>query len=265
MDNATRTTLPDSDDSDSWRSPYEAEEEGSDLTTEIRSLMDHGVTDPGYAIDMACAAAEASETLCVLLRSQWALYTPQQAATVVSALFAQVSAAAEALRGVDRVLAHMAARGDLGHQTDHGDERPRTTLPAAADALDRVLGGHASQSVELLLRTPSTAPLPADAHEAVAAVARLLGPRTPMTRCDPTTPTQGIVDSLSTGCGCEIDIESQGQVFSFGRGDSCWSLDLKVVMPDGSAIYDSVAELGTSLDTAHPDHLVEEILRVLPQ
>ncbi|MEU8776505.1 hypothetical protein [Streptomyces sp. NPDC048606] len=266
MDNTLRATSE-----NSWRSPFEtATGEESSLTTDIREAMGHEITEPSYTIDMACAAAEASEALCVQLRSQWSLYTPQQAATVASALYAQVSAAAEALRGVSRVLGQMTARGDTGPVSDPGDQVdgsvPETSarLSAAAEAIDAVVGDHAGPAVGSLLRMPSTAPLPADVHEAVAAAAALLGPTTALTECDPSTPTPGIPAELADCCGCEIDIEHRGQLLTFGRGDGCWSVDLKVVMPDSIAFYENVAELGVSLETAHPGHLAEEIRRVLP-
>jgi hypothetical protein len=79
------------DDSTPWDALYEqAADQSSDLVSEVRSAVEHGTHDPADSVEMACAAAETTWASGQALSNPWSLYTPQDAATVASALFVQL-------------------------------------------------------------------------------------------------------------------------------------------------------------------------------
>ncbi|MFC5723444.1 hypothetical protein ACFP1Z_25090 [Streptomyces gamaensis] len=255
-----------------WRAPYVTTAgEDNEFVTDIRSVVEGGyLTDPTLTIEMACAAAEASEAVTRALDHPWALYTPQQAATVASALFAQLSATADSLRGMQRVLGAMADRGDAG-RTDDSTTAGAAPAGALADAvghlgeaarqLEAVVTGHAHSSVHALQATPSNVTLPQDVHEAFVALAGLLGEDATLNvhhepgAYDPD-------DEDGFGCGCDIDILHEGEKYNFHRGDCCWTM---IRLSDGrptkhgTVSYDIWAELPVRLATAHPHQLAQAI------
>ncbi|MGW7003682.1 hypothetical protein ACWGCW_12835 [Streptomyces sp. NPDC054933] len=258
-----------------WRSPYASTaEDSNDFTSEIRSAVDHGdFNDPECTIEMACAAAEASEAVTHALDHQWALYTPQQAATVASALFVQLSATVDSLHNMRQVLGEMAARGDVDRirtvgQAEAGGGLAQVVgrLGEVAQQLEAVVDGHAEASVRALHGVRSTASLPTNVHETIAAVAALLGESATLNvRHEPGA--YDLETDRGFGCGCQIDIMHQGEKYIFGRGDCCWSLVCESdgrPMSDGSVVYDACAELATSLETAHPHQLAYLIQQALP-
>ena len=97
------------DENTPWQALYEqAADYGNDFVTEVRSAVDYGMSDPEDTVQMACAAAETAEAAAQALSHEWALYTPQQAATVAAALFAQMQATAKSLRTLHQATGHIA-------------------------------------------------------------------------------------------------------------------------------------------------------------
>ena len=80
--------------------------EGSDLVTDIG-----GPDDPEEVIALSIAGARAAKAAEAGLQTEWALYTPHQAAVVASALLAQIDAAGKALEHLAEYLHVMDAWG----------------------------------------------------------------------------------------------------------------------------------------------------------
>ncbi|MCC3771766.1 hypothetical protein K6I34_004885, partial [Streptomyces sp. UNOC14_S4] len=117
--------------------PYTA-----DLAQEIRFAAERGPHEPAETLTLACTATEAARALATLLKQEWALYTPQQAATVASALFAQLEAAAEGLRELGGAVRRMADRGDAVISTGMDD-----SLHRAAGETERQVAQYAATVV----------------------------------------------------------------------------------------------------------------------
>lgn len=263
------------DDGTSWTALYEGTGvEPNDYVTEVRSAVEHGLHDPEDSVEMACAAAETGSASVQALLSQWSLYTPQDAAVVASALFVQLRHGAEALaelalsagRIVERGEAELPAPAETGQPANLADAL--VALRTVSDAVHGLVDGHASTTVRALHAAPGAAPLPGDAHETVVAVAALLAEQhdqaVTLNQRHPDGAFEDADDGF--GCGCGITIAGDGDEYSFHRGDCEWSLVRESdgqKLPDGSTVFRTWETLSTTLLKAHPQQLVDDILRAI--
>ncbi|MFJ2883378.1 hypothetical protein [Streptomyces sp. NPDC087272] len=240
-----------------WRAVWEEYEEPADHSVlgdvcgGIWTFTGDHTPEPVTTIALAVAGAEAAEGVRDALESDWALYTPQQAAVVASALFAQLNATADTFESLRRLIQHAEARRETAFTTEAMDH---LTHAAAAVTFTH---NFASGVVGALNACPDLIRLPGDAHETLAAVAALLGPAAKVTEYH--GPGEYREDNSGFGCGCAVSFEHRGQVWNFHRGDSSWNLARErdgEVLEDGSTVYNGRHELGPSDTTAHPQHLV---------
>ncbi|MFF9569863.1 hypothetical protein [Streptomyces sp. NPDC014685] len=240
-----------------WRTLWEEYEEPEgrgavgDACNGIRTFTEDHAPEPATTIALAIAGAEAAEGIRDALESDWALYTPQQAAVVASALFAQLNATADTFESLLRLIQHAEDRRETAFTTATVDSLKNA---AAAVTFTRTF---APGVVGALNGCPDLTRLPGDAHETLAAVAALLGPAAKMTEHH--GPGEYREDDSGFGCGCTISFEHRGQVWNFHRGDSSWDLVREQdgeVLEDGSTAYTGWHGLGLYDTTAHPQHLV---------
>lgn len=264
------------DDATPWNGLYErAAEKQNDLVSEVRTAVEYGMDDPVDSVEMACTAAETAGAVVQALSSPWALYTPQDAATVASALFVQLQHSADALLELRRAVGRIVERGEADLVTPAGGGKPANlgdaleTLQSLSDTIHGLVARHASTTVRALDAAPSSAPVPADAHQTVVAVAALL---TEQHEGDVTLNTyheEGDYDPETDGgfgCGCDVTILGNDEEYNFHRGDSEWSVTRDSdgqELADGSTIFDTRETLSTSLKTAHPQQLADDVLYVI--
>ncbi|MYV67218.1 hypothetical protein GT043_15020 [Streptomyces sp. SID2131] len=262
------------EDDTRWTALYErAAEESGEYVSEVRRAVEYGLRDPEDSVEMACAAAETTEAVVTALSDPWSLYTPQDAATVASAVFVQLQYSADALDELGRAVERIAERGETRLPVRADAEQTANladaleSLRAVSDTIHGLVTRHASTTVHDLHITPGSAPLPNDHHETVVAVARLL-----------TEQHEGAV-TLNTlheegaykpddgfGCGCDVTIRSGSEKYNFHRGNSKWVVNRDsdgLELLDGSMIYDTEMTLSTALGTAHPQQLVDDVLRII--
>ncbi|MFF5447102.1 hypothetical protein [Streptomyces sp. NPDC012888] len=235
-----------------WQEYEEPDGRGAigDACNGIRIFTEGDDAEPSDTIALAVAGAEAAEGLRDALESDWALYTPQQAAVVASAVFAQLAATADTFESLRRLLQHAEARRDTAFTAEAADH---LTHAAAAVTFAK---GFAPGVVSVLDALPALIKLPADAHETLLAVADLLGPAAKVT--GPHGPGEYVEDDSGFGCGCEIQFEHRGTRWNFRRGDCAWSLVREQdgeVLDDGCTVYARSYELGATASSAHPEHL----------
>jgi hypothetical protein len=250
-----------------------AADEPSDLVTEVRTAVECGMCDPRDSVEMACAAAETAEAVVTALSSPWALYTPQDAATVASALFVQLQHTADAFKELGRALGQIAERGETQVPAPAGPGQPANlgdalaALGSVSEQIHGLAARHASATVRALHAAPASAPRSADVHETVVAVAALLAEQhglevTLNRRHDGAFvgPDDGF------GCGCDVTILTADEEYNFHRGDSEWSITRESdgrKLSDGSIIYEAFETLSTTWKTAHPQQLVDDVLRII--
>ncbi|MFB7257507.1 hypothetical protein [Streptomyces nojiriensis] len=264
------------DDATPWNGLYEqAAEKQNDLVSEVRTAVEYGMHDPVDSVEMACTAAETAGATVQALSSPWSLYTPQDAATVASALFVQLRYSADALAELQRAVGRVVERGEAELVAPAGAGQPTNlsdaleSLRALSDTIHGLVARHASTTVRALHAAPGSAPVPADAHQTVAAVAALLGERREGTVTLNTGHEDGDYDPHDDdgfGCGCDVTILVDGEEYNFHRGDSEWSLTRAsegLETSSGGTVYDSWETMSTTLKTAHPQQLAGDILKVL--
>ncbi|MEV7856807.1 hypothetical protein [Streptomyces sp. NPDC088183] len=236
-----------------WEEYEEPEDRGAigDACDGIRLFTEGHAPEPAATIALAIAGAEAAEGIRDALESDWALYTPQQAAVVASALFAQLNATADTFESLRRLIQHAEARRETAFTTAAVDS---LTHAAAAVTFTH---NFAPGVVGALSACPDLTQLPGDAHETLTAVAALLGPAAKVTEYH--GPGEYSEDDSGFGCGCAVSFEHWGQAWNFHRGDSSWDLTCEQdgeVLEDGSTVYTEWHDLGVHDTTAHPQHLV---------
>ncbi|WP_318212274.1 hypothetical protein [Streptomyces sp. SJL17-1] len=253
----------------------QAAHDANDLVSEVRTAVEYGMCDPRDSVEMVCAGAETAEAVVTALSSPWSLYTPQDAATVASALFVQLRHTADALQELGRAVGRVAERGEAVVPAAAGAGQPANlgdalaTLRAVSGQIHGLVARHASTTVRALHAAPGTAPVPADAHEAVAAVAALLAEQHDRAVTLNTRHADGEYEPESDGgfgCGCDVTILAAGEEYNFHRGDSEWSLTRESdgrELSDGSTVYGTHETLSTTLKTAHPRQLVDDVLRII--
>lgn len=251
-----------------WRQLYKGlADDQNDFASEVRSSRGY-ISDPVDTVQLAAASVETSEALVQALGHPWALYTPQEAAHVASALFGQLEATAAALSNMRQVFQAMAERGDVHLPAASGANTPAGEN--LSDALDRLaevaeevssaVRYNAGPSVAAIEAAPSSAALPDGCHEVLEAVAALLGDEAKLiVRHEPGEHDLSR-EAEGFGCGCSVEITHAGQAYDLHRGDSEWSL---VRESDGKSTFDGGTtwthwiSLKTTLETAHPSHLVD--------
>ncbi|MGC0318167.1 hypothetical protein [Kitasatospora acidiphila] len=226
-----------------------------DMANEVRSFADGMTSDPDDAISLAITGAEAARAAVDALDHEWALYTPEQAAVLASALFAQVDAAGLAFQRLRAVLSQLEGRGDCA-SADHAHDLIKA---AAADMLS-VAPSHASAVVSELAALPCVLTLPSGPHDTIAAVADILGAKLNQ-RHGP-----GEQGNDSNGCGCSVDLDRDGEPWVFARGDSrryLLAVNDGEVQADGTVHYANTIDLDLSDPLAHPGHLAAEVCALL--
>ncbi|MEU2393429.1 hypothetical protein [Streptomyces sp. NPDC007369] len=264
------------DDATPWNDLYEqAAEKQNDLVSEVRTAVEYGMHDPVHSVEMACTAAETAAATVQALSSPWALYTPQDAATIASALFVQLQHSADALAELQRSVGRIIERGEAELVAPAGAEQPANlsdaleTLRSLSDTIHGLVIRHASTTVRALDAAPGSAPVPADAHQTVVAIAALLAEQHEGEVTLNTRHAVGDYDPENDewfGCGCDVTILADGEEYNFHRGDSEWSLTRAsdgLETPSGGTVYSSWETLSTTLKTAHPQQLASDILKVL--
>ncbi|MEU5303999.1 hypothetical protein ACH4YO_02740 [Streptomyces noursei] len=261
-----------------WRTLWQEFDENdarrliSDACGGIRLVTDEGMHDPEKVIALGIAGAEAAEGIVAGLDSEWALYTPKQAAALASALFAQVHAVGAALEKLGAFLYVMAARGDveMPRFRAESDEPPNLSdaeigIGRAAEEIHGVVSR--ADSALVLADVPYLGKLPTDAHQTITAVAGLLGDTAKLIDDHHVQDAAELADQYHEGfgCGCRVELtDTAGAVWEFARGDSEWCLvRLDGISDDGYIRDDAWIQLANSQATAHPAHLVLLIRRAL--
>ncbi|MFE5740184.1 hypothetical protein [Streptomyces celluloflavus] len=234
----------------------------ADVCSGIDMFADDEDADPEVVIALAIAGAKAAEAAAGALEAEWALYTPQQAAVVASALFAQLDATGRGLERLGEYLHVMAARGDAEmpeYDSDEGDRNlndAEMALGCAGEEAQGCVAG-ADRAVRSLTRTPFLGTLPTTPHETICAVAQHVDVEAKLL-CDHHVHDEAeLADSYSGGfgCGCRIELtDTSGTVWEFHRGDSAWCL-LRLADIGDDGILRNCVELGPSNGRAHPGHL----------
>jgi len=262
-----------SDDA-AWHDLYgQAAVKFGDLVNEVRTAVDYGLADPRDSAEVACAATETTEAVVTALCHEWALYTPQEAATVASALFSCNTARTHsplctAPSGTSPNVARPKSSTRQARQPANLADALQQ-LHRASNDLHRLVSRHASTTVRALAAAKSSAPIPQNAHETIVAVARLLEDQHDdqvqlNERHGPGEDDPAADDVF--GCSCDITVTSKGETFSFHRGDSEWSLLRDAdgrPQADGSILYSNWSSTSTSLITAHPQQLTQEIIALV--
>ncbi|MFD4341746.1 hypothetical protein ACFWPP_31750 [Streptomyces anulatus] len=252
-------------DNENWRTHWMTYEETGtdrgivqDVCNEIRMVAETGAGDPVETVALSIAGAEAAEALTQALAGEWALYTPEQITATASAVFGQLEGVLANLHALMATLDRMEARRETAF-TDAARDRLRH-VAAAVDFACGFVPGVISELEEL----PQLVELPADAHELLASVADLLGPDAEFRAFH--EPNAYQEDDSGFGCGCEVLITHDGDVWNLHRGDSTWSMVRESEgkqQPDGSANFSSWIDLDPTPTTSHPHHLAAEIRRAL--
>ncbi|WP_331740029.1 hypothetical protein OG613_45130 (plasmid) [Streptomyces sp. NBC_00015] len=242
-----------------------------DTCKEVRAITEgDGVGEPGDVIALAIAGAEAADGVLAGLDSEWALYTPQQVAYTASALCAQITAAGQALEKLDAHLDVMAERGDIAmpdpdRAAREADEAGRlglaqTALGSAGYAASTAVAPDVEEPLRRLAAAQRLAPLPADAHETITEVGRLLGDAAKLFTADHVcrTPRPALPDREQCRCRMELTT-SDGALWDFRREDGEWCL---VRRADGHWI--ELAAADACADPRHVTALIRQAVRTAP-
>ncbi|MFD3728780.1 hypothetical protein [Streptomyces sp. NPDC058671] len=263
------------DDSTPWDALYkQTADEPNDLVSEVRTAVEYGMCDPRDSAEIACAATETAEAVVAALSSPWSLYTPQDAATVASAFFVQLQQNADALKELGQAVGRIVERGEAELPAPAGAGQPANltdaleALRSVSEQIHGLVARHASTTVRALHDAPGSAPVPADVHETVVAVADLLAEQhdqaVTLTRRHEDGTYEDSDDGF--GCGCDVTVLADGEEYNFHRGDSEWSLTRESdgrKLSDGSTVYSAYKTLSTSLKTAHPQQLANDVLHII--
>jgi hypothetical protein len=223
--------------------------------------------EPVDTLALACTAAFASTALGKALDHEWALYTPQDAAVVASAIQAQVATTADNLRKLIRAVEHIAERGEVELPEVSGLDGPEEeTLSDALDQISEVAGqlGEVVTAMHPLVPSLHRAaskfrPSP-NLHSNLRAVVALLGEGAEM--------NEHQHDEDHEESGCTAVITRGSETYYFGYMDSEWTL-----LRDGDAEHHSdgskfwinggsvTIEAGEEL--AHPHQLAQEVRQAI--
>ncbi|MEU0309135.1 hypothetical protein [Streptomyces cyaneofuscatus] len=273
LNNEARET--DVTDASGWHEVFRrGVRDANDLVEEVRTAVEHGMHDPVDSLEMVSAAEETTRAVVTALSSPWSLYTPQDAATAAAGLFVQLEHQAEALQELGRAVGRIAGRGETVLPAPAGPGQPANladalaALQSVSEQVRALVAHHAPGTVRALAAAPASAPLPADVHETVVAVAELLAMQHTSTVTLNRRHEDGAFEDPEDGfgCGCDITLHTPEEEYTFYRGDCAWSIvkdsdgrDLG----DGSTIYDAHETLSVSLKTAHPQQLADSVLQII--
>ncbi|WP_327391295.1 hypothetical protein OG728_39670 (plasmid) [Streptomyces microflavus] len=273
LNNEARET--DVTDASGWHGVFRrGVRDANDLVEEVRTAVEHGMHDPVDSLEMVSAAEETTRAVVTALSSPWSLYTPQDAATAAAGLFVQLEHQADALQELGRAVGRIAGRGETVLPDQAGSGQPANladalaALQSVSEQVRALVAHHAPGTVRALDAAPASAPIPADVHETVVAVAELLAMQHTGTVTLNRRHEDGAFEDPEDGfgCGCDITLHTPEEEYTFYRGDCAWSIvkdsdgrDLG----DGSAIYDAHETLSVSLKTAHPQQLADSVLRII--
>ncbi|MFJ7201020.1 MULTISPECIES: hypothetical protein [unclassified Streptomyces] len=258
-----------------WNALYkQAADKYDDLVTEVRTAVERGMNDPGDSVEMACAAAETAGASVQALSSHWSLYTPQDAAAVASALFVQLQYNADALQELARAVGRIVERGEAELPAPDGAGQPTNlsdaleALRSVTDTIHGLVAQHASPTVRALHAAPGSAPVPADAHQTVVAVAALLAAQHDGAVTLNAFHGDGEYDPEDDGgfgCFCSVTIVGGDEKYHFYYGNSEWCVakESDCQTTDRSMHFGIWETLSTALKTAHPQQLADDVLRVM--
>ncbi|MFC8496094.1 hypothetical protein ACFUJU_35910 [Streptomyces sp. NPDC057235] len=263
------------DNDTSWTALYEEEADvHGDYVTEVRNAVEYGLNDPRDSAEMACVAAEVADASVKALLSEWSLYNP---AGRCDRRLRAPGPASQQRRRPDRACARgrpdrrareaeLPAPAGPGQPANLADAL--ATLQKVANTVNGLVDRHASTTVRALHAAPSTAVLPDNAHETVVAAATLLAKqcdqKVTLNRRHPDETYED--DGSGFGCGCDVTIAAGAEEFNFHRGDSEWVLTRESdgrEEPGGVTAFSTWATLSSTLKTAHPQQLVDDILGVV--
>lgn len=256
---------------DLWRRVAEADAQGrrrliDDVCGGLDLVTDSGgPDDPDELIALAVAGAKSAEATAEGLGLEWALYTPQQAAVVASALYAQIDAAAAALEMLGEYLHVMDARHDVVLPEFNDPETPNLNdaelLTGRASEEVRSATCDAETAVRILAETPYLGRQPKDAHETITAVADLLEEQATLIAEHHVHDESELRENydLGFGCGCCVRItDSTGSAWEFQRGEGSWNLWRSADADERGILRDRI-ELDAGDARAHPGHVASLI------
>lgn len=235
----------------------------SDVDSDIYDL--EGIGEPRHTLGAAGSMAAAAEGLTKALEEDWALYTPQEAAAVAAALNATLRALGENLHALRRAVDRISERGELGVVIDDDE--------AAADAVDRLSSTvdelHApiemlEPAISGLAATPGTFRLPRTVHENMVKLADLLeGAGELVINEDGHKP-----DATGEGCGCNIHIHHEGEMYYFDYSGMDWVLIREAggtSLPDGGKVYSDRDMISLDLldPLSHPRQITDVLRAAL--
>jgi hypothetical protein len=193
---------------------------------------------------------------------------------VAAGLFVQLEHQAEALQELGRAVGRIAGRGETVQPAPAGPGQPANladalaALQSVSEQVRALVARHAPATVRALDAAPASAPVGADVHETVVAVAGLLAEQHDGTVTMNRRHEDGAFEDPDDGfgCGCDITLHTAEEEYTFHRGDSEWSLVKESdgrELSDGSTVYETHDTLSVSLGTAHPQQLTDSILRLV--
>jgi hypothetical protein len=227
--------------------------------------------EPRDVLALSCAAAIASTALSDAIDHKWALYTPQDAAVVASALCAQMSATVETLQKLARAVEQIIERGDMDLPESSGaTDREVGDLAGALDQIGGIadrLGPHVDDLAEVAARiheVPAGFRSSRNVHENLRAVVDLLAVDVEIVGDEPSDDHDG------DECPCTAVITHGGETYYLNFHDSEWALLRKsdaVTSSDGrtSWINGGSIKIDAREPLVHPQQLAEEVLRGLEQ
>ncbi|MGW6570058.1 hypothetical protein [Streptomyces sp. NPDC054975] len=239
----------------------------NDLASAAEQVADDA-HEPTDTMALAVTAAIASAGLGKSLGHEWAIYTPQDAAVVASAINATLQDSAANLRLLEQAVRSIAARGEVSipTPTESGEDNLADALDHLTRAANEIQAGLdlLPPAIHALNAAPCSYRSPEDVHATVVAVAALLGDQAEIiTKLEDCRADQGDQDDP---CGCVLEISAPGERYFFDYSDSGWSLlrhSAAVTNADGNMVWNGTNTLDVKEATVHPHQLVEEIKRTM--
>ncbi|MFI1189801.1 hypothetical protein [Streptomyces californicus] len=265
----------DATDTPRWHDVYRrGVREPNDLVRDVRTAVEYGMHDPVDSLEMVSAAVETTGAVVTALSGPWSLYTPQEAATAAAGLFVQLEHQAEALQELGQAVGRIAGRGETVLPAPAGPGQPANlanalaALQSVSEQVRALVARHAPDAVRALDAAPASAPLPADVHATVVAVAELLAGQHTGTVTLNRHHEDGEFEDPEDGfgCGCDITLRTPEEGYTFYRDDCAWSIVKDSDSRDlgnGSTVFYTAETLSVSLETAHPQQLADGVLQII--
>lgn len=246
-------------------------EDNGDYVNDLIGSAEQAADDaqePEDTLALACAAAIGGESLGKALDHPWALYTPQDAAVVASALQAQAGSLVSNLRQLAEAVEYIAARGEVDIPEASGlvpSEAENLTnaldrLRGIADGVEEPLEGIAVAAASLN-RAPAGFQRAQSYHDNLRAVTALLGDGVTVLACPPE-------DAGLAVCRCSATIVRNGETYYLNYQDSTWSLladSQGTPLPGGGKgwVNGGSFHIDAKEALAHPRQLADEVLYYL--